>query len=141
MELNISPEVAAEVRRLSDVLGLSTDAVLRKALKMPERSDPSAPSMVRDAPVQWQGSRFFDCEGFPLRVGLKLRMKDKKRQVREASVRLDGILITGENKKFTSLSAAGRHLKEYPVNGWITWRFWDEERHAWRSAQELRRSY
>ena len=142
-KLEVSAGFAARIHKLSEEACLSVDTLLTGALNKWVRgmTGTGRASIASDLPAPYGEKPFVASRGEELAVGLRLRMRDKRKAMREARVRADGIVIAGmEDKKFQNLSAAARSLRDNnQINGWPTWQYWNEEKQSWRSAQELRR--
>ncbi len=141
-KLEVSPELAARIRKLSEEACLRVATLLGGALDKWVRgmTGTEGASITAERPAAYGEKTFVTSRREELRVGLRLRMLDPKRVMREARVRSEGIVISGtEAEVFHSLSAAARRLTDYQVNGWTAWEYWNEARQTWRPAQELRR--
>lgn len=145
MRIELSEEIGTEVRRLCSIFGVSEDALFRRLLKLPDRSETSSPSAVPTSgslpPAQpaprSNFSGYLTRDGIRLPYLLELR-KHFKGQEHRAKVSLDGIVVDGFQVAFTSPSLAAMAITKYNVNGWNFWEYKDPKTGGWHLLNDLR---
>lgn len=135
MRFEVSDEVAREITRLSGILDLTEDKLLRRLLKLSAEKDEIHPAVSRVASSRFKG--LIARDGTLLPLGLKLqriyRGKEYTAVVKDGAIFVDGI-----SRRFTSPSWAAVEITGRNVNGWRFWRFYDEKGKRWRPLFELR---
>jgi len=142
MRLDVSEEVYTEVERLCQMFGVSEDTLVRRLLKLPEKSAAassgskgSLPSV--EAPTSSKSNQYWTRDGDRLAVGLELRKHFKGKEYR-ARVTHDGILVDGFSVYFTSPSLAAMAITNYNTNGWHFWEYKEPKTDTWHPLNKLR---
>lgn len=134
MRIEVSHQVGTEIRRISGLLKVTEDDLLRRLLQMP--SGPREPLPTPQAATPQANGGFRTREGV-LPVGLRLRKVFKGKEY-TAVVERDGIHVAGIAQVFLSPSLAGVAVTGYNTNGWVFWEYLDERTQRWRPLDELR---
>lgn len=134
MKIEVSEQVGCEIRRISKLLNIGEDGLLRRLLQMP--SGPTDPLPTRETATPQTNGGFRTREGV-LPIGLRLRKVYKGKEY-TADVGRDGIHVAGIPQVFLSPSLAGVAVTGYNTNGWVFWEYLDEKTQRWRPLNELR---
>lgn len=136
MKVDVSETVAAELKRIAEMLNVSVDAFLRRLLRLSATEPDSLPES--QIPTAHGNNSFRTREGVKLPWSLQLRKVFKGKEYR-ARVEPAGIRVDGIDKFFLSPSMAGIAVTGYNTNGWAFWEYFDQRAQGWKSLDELRR--
>lgn len=118
-QIEIDIDVYKEIQNRIDYIGEPANAVLRRVFQLEEDKQKHKAEVITNK-SNTTGGLYSSNTLLP--NGLKLR-KYINGKWHYAEVKND--VIVYNNKKFTSPSAAGFEVTQFPVNGWLFWEYED----------------